>query len=98
MVARVGKVAERPVTIAVTTRAPERPFTLDTGGVTLEPGSPPFGTAASNLTGEALLRLVYGRLDDAHLTSTGRSSPAASRSTSSAASSPGCERPTWERR
>ncbi len=68
MVARVGKVAERPVTIAVTTRAPERPFTLDTGGVTLEPGSPPSADATLDLTAEALLRLVYGRLDDAHLT------------------------------
>jgi uncharacterized protein (TIGR03083 family) len=67
MVARVGKIVERPVVIAVTTRAPERWFTLYTGGVTLEPGSPPSPDASLNLTAEALLRLVYGRLDDAHL-------------------------------
>jgi uncharacterized protein (TIGR03083 family) len=68
MVARVGKVADQPVVIAVRTRAPERRFTLDISGVTLEPGLPPSGAANLDLTGEALLRLIYGRLDDAHLT------------------------------
>ncbi|MGH3295271.1 MAG: hypothetical protein ACRDP7_26095, partial [Trebonia sp.] len=44
---------------------PERAFTLDTGGVTLAPageGDEPTATLA--LPAEALLRLVYGRLDD----------------------------------
>ena len=67
MVARVGKPLGRPVVVAVSTRAPERRFTLATGGVTLEPGSPPSADVRLDLTGEALLRLVYGRLDDAHL-------------------------------
>ena len=68
MVERVGKTSRSPLVIAVTTRNPERRFTLDTGAVTLEPRSTPAAAASLDLTAEAFLRLVYGRLDDAHLT------------------------------
>jgi uncharacterized protein (TIGR03083 family) len=60
----LGKQATAPVTVAVTTTGPERAFTLDTGGVTLAPAGPGDTPAASlALPAEALLRLVYGRLD-----------------------------------
>jgi hypothetical protein len=60
----LGKQATALVTVAVTTTGPERAFTLDTGGVTLAPAGPGDTPAASlALPAEALLRLVYGRLD-----------------------------------
>lgn len=60
----MGKQAPAPVAVAVTTTGPERSFTLDTGGVTLAPAGSADTTAASlALPAEALLRLVYGRLD-----------------------------------
>ena len=66
LVGFTGKQVKEPVTVAVTTTAPERSFTLDTGGVTLAPagegGTPAAATLA--LPAEALLRLVYGRLDE----------------------------------
>ena len=47
----------------MTTTNPAMTFTLDTGGVTLTPGST--GASASlALPAEAFVRLVYGRLDD----------------------------------
>jgi hypothetical protein len=53
--------------------APERSFDLRVGeGVTLEPADPPVsddqagGGPALRLPAEALIRLVYGRLDPAH--------------------------------
>jgi uncharacterized protein (TIGR03083 family) len=60
-----SKKAPAPVTVAVTATGPDRAFTLDTGGVTLVPG-PADGpaTASLDLSAEAFLRLVYGRLDD----------------------------------
>jgi hypothetical protein len=49
--------------VEVTTTDPAMTFTLDTGGVTLAPGST--GASASlALPAEAFVRLVYGRLDD----------------------------------
>jgi uncharacterized protein (TIGR03083 family) len=61
----MGKQAPAPVAVAVTTTSPERAFTLDTGGVTLAPvGVADAPTASLALPAEALLRLVYGRLDD----------------------------------
>lgn len=60
----LGKKAPAPVAVAVTTTGPERAFTLDTGGVSVAPagvGDAP--TASLALPAEALLRLVYGRLD-----------------------------------
>jgi MDMPI C-terminal domain len=56
------------VTVAVTTHDPDRHFVLDTGGVSLTPT--PAGASADatlDLPAEAFLRLVYGRLDDAHV-------------------------------
>ena len=66
----MGKKAADPAVIAITTTAPARVFTLDTGGVTMTPQAG--GAAASgtlDLTAEALLRLVYGRLDDSAIAS-----------------------------
>jgi uncharacterized protein (TIGR03083 family) len=59
----MGKQLQTPTTVAVTTTQPAMTFTLDTGGVTLTPGST--GASASlALPAEAFVRLVYGRLDD----------------------------------
>jgi len=61
----MGKQAPAPVAIAVTTTAPDRAFTLDTGGVTLAPaGADDAPTASLTLSAEAFIRLVYGRLDN----------------------------------
>ena len=61
----IGKQAPAPLAVAVTTTGPERAFTLDTGGVTLAAaGTDDAPAAALALPAEALLRLVYGRLDD----------------------------------
>ena len=66
LAARVGRPAAHPTTAAVTTKRPERHFVLGTGGVELRRGSA--GAAASiELPAEALVRLVYGRLDDTGL-------------------------------
>jgi uncharacterized protein (TIGR03083 family) len=55
----MGRKAPAPVAVAVTTTAPERAFTLDTGGVTLAPaGADDAPTAALTLPAEAFLRLV----------------------------------------
>ena len=72
-----GKKAPAPVAVAVTTTGPDRSFTLDTGGVTLAPAGPDDAPAASlALPAEALVRLVYGRLDDADgLTASGVTVP-----------------------
>jgi uncharacterized protein (TIGR03083 family) len=65
MMAWMGKKAADPAVIAVTTTGPSRTFTLDTGGVTMAPGAGDSAASGSlDLTAEALLRLVYGRLDD----------------------------------
>jgi uncharacterized protein (TIGR03083 family) len=70
MMGWMGKKAADPAVIAVTTTEPERTFTLDTGGVTLAPGLPGSPAAGSlELTAEALLRLVYGRVDESALAS-----------------------------
>jgi hypothetical protein len=80
-VARLGTAATDPIRLAVTTQHPKRHLVLDTGGVSLEPSpgqsngvaagrgeaaSDPTGGASIELDAEALLRLVYGRLDPAH--------------------------------
>lgn len=72
-----GKKAAEPAVIAVSTTGPERSFTLDTGGATLSPGDPGASAGASLvLSAEALVRLVYGRLDDAdELTAAGITLP-----------------------
>ena len=67
LAARVGKPAPEPVTVR--TSEPDRRFTLQTDGVSLEPQA---GTADGaddvwiELPAEALVRLVYGRLDGVH--------------------------------
>jgi uncharacterized protein (TIGR03083 family) len=65
MMAWMSKKAADPAVIAVTTTEPSRTFTLDTGGVALTPGAGDGEAAGSlDLTAEALLRLVYGRIGD----------------------------------
>jgi uncharacterized protein (TIGR03083 family) len=59
----MGNQQETSKVVEVTTTNPAMTFTLDTGGVTLAPGST--GASASlTLRAEAFVRLVYGRLDD----------------------------------
>jgi len=66
LVSRVGRPAAHPTTVAVNTERPERHFVLDTAGVELRSGSA--GAAASvDLSAEAFVRLVYGRLTDTGL-------------------------------
>ena len=66
----MGKKAASPQVIAVTTTDPERAFTLDTGGVTLTAAAADAAPSGSiDLTAEALLRLVYGRVDETAATS-----------------------------
>jgi len=85
LVQRVGKPAERPLRVRVTTRGPNRVFDLEIGpdGARLSASghapndhapndhapndhAPNEGDAALDLSAEAFIRLVYGRLDDAH--------------------------------
>jgi uncharacterized protein (TIGR03083 family) len=67
---RTGKPDGTTRRVDVTTSAPERWFVLETGDqVSLAETEPPAGRpdqAALDLPAEALLRLVYGRLDVAH--------------------------------
>ncbi len=63
MVGFMGKKSETPQVVEVTTADPAMTFTLDTGGVTLTPGSTG-GSATLALPAESFVRLVYGRLDD----------------------------------
>ena len=66
----MGKQAADPQVIAITTTEPARTFTLDTGGVTMTPGTGDAEASGSlDLTAEALLRLVYGRVDDSAVAS-----------------------------
>lgn len=80
--ARLGKPTEDPAIVSVTATNPDRSFLLYTDGVRLEPvsggpeaaesGEPAVESTAGGhdgsieLTAEALLRLVYGRLDREH--------------------------------
>ena len=66
----MGKKADEPAVIAVTATSPDGAYTLDTGGVTLTPVAPEAPASASlELTSEALLRLVYGRVDESAVAS-----------------------------
>jgi uncharacterized protein (TIGR03083 family) len=61
---RVGRPAEEGNVVVIETSAPERTFVLTTGpDVALIPGS---GPAELRLPAEALVRLVFGRLDPDH--------------------------------
>jgi uncharacterized protein (TIGR03083 family) len=65
MAARTGRPSPDPAVIAIMTTGPAREFTLDTGGVRLVPRDGDAAASASlDVTAEALLRLVYGRLDE----------------------------------
>ncbi|MGC2190901.1 MAG: maleylpyruvate isomerase family mycothiol-dependent enzyme [Candidatus Dormiibacterota bacterium] len=66
VVARVGKPSGAETTLHVLTSDPERQFALAADGVRLEPWADQATTGTLQLPGEALLRLVYGRLDPAH--------------------------------
>jgi uncharacterized protein (TIGR03083 family) len=69
LVARTGKPSGEPGRVAVHTTAPERDFVLDIGdSVTLaaDDGGAPGSAHELRIPAEALLRLVYGRLDPAH--------------------------------
>jgi uncharacterized protein (TIGR03083 family) len=66
----MGKKAAEPAVIAVTATSPDGAYTLDTGGVTLTPGAAETPASASvELTSEALLRMVYGRVDESTVAS-----------------------------
>ena len=68
--ARAGKPLDRPLRVALIVSAPERRFVLDVGDavtVTESDGAgDDQGLPQLRLPAEALLRLVYGRLDPAH--------------------------------
>lgn len=63
-----GKPSAAELTIEVQTTEPERSFALQLNGegTTLTPGAPPAAEATLQLPAEALVRLVYGRLDPDH--------------------------------
>jgi len=66
----MGQKADDPAVIAVIAVNPDGVYTLDTGGVTMAPGAPQTpASAVVELTSEALLRLVYGRVDESTVTS-----------------------------
>ncbi len=66
MAARVGKPSDRPLAVETLVHEPERHFVLDAAGVRLEPWDRRPIAGLLELRGEALLRLVYGRLDREH--------------------------------
>jgi uncharacterized protein (TIGR03083 family) len=69
--ARSGQPDGRQRTVRVSTTDPERRFILETGDpVTLTPsddeGPPESGLSELRLPAEAFIRLIYGRMDEAH--------------------------------
>ena len=67
LVTRAGKPDGTQRRVRITTSDPERHFILETGAeVTLTPADGDDGPADLRLPAEALIRLVYGRLDPAH--------------------------------
>jgi uncharacterized protein (TIGR03083 family) len=67
LVSRVGKPEDEPRSISIITSSPQRRFILDTGAVSLEQRDAQEDAPRLELSAEALIRLVYGRLDDRHL-------------------------------
>ena len=76
MATRVGKPLQRPAVLEVKTSAPERRFALIADGVRLEPWSGQLAEGSLELPAEALLRLMYGRLDGPHTPPLTLSAPA----------------------
>jgi uncharacterized protein (TIGR03083 family) len=70
LAARSGKPDGQQRKVRVSTTAPERRFTLETGeAVTLTPSdeiTPELGLSELRLPAEAFIRLLYGRMDEAH--------------------------------
>jgi uncharacterized protein (TIGR03083 family) len=67
LAARTGKADGKQRRLLVTTTDPDRQFVLETGeAVTLTPAVDAEGLPELRLPAEALVRLVYGRLDSAH--------------------------------
>ncbi len=71
LVARSGKPDGKQRKVRVSTSDPERQFTLETGeAVTLTPSddetTPELGLSELRLPAEAFVRLIYGRMDEAH--------------------------------
>jgi uncharacterized protein (TIGR03083 family) len=67
LVARTGKPTDELRRVSIETTDPRRDFTLDIGdSVNLTEADHPTGSVELRLPAEALLRLVYGRLDPAH--------------------------------
>jgi len=65
--ARSGKPSDRPLAVRVTTTDPVREFLIESGDtVRLEPADADSSLPHLRLSAEALVRLVYGRLDPAH--------------------------------
>lgn len=64
---RSGKPDGKRRTVRVSTTDPERQFTLETGeAVTLTPSAGGAAPAQLRLPAEAFVRLIYGRMDEAH--------------------------------
>jgi uncharacterized protein (TIGR03083 family) len=64
---RSGKPDGKQRTVRVSTTDPERQFTLETGeAVTLAPSDGGAAPARLRLPAEAFVRLIYGRMDEAH--------------------------------
>ena len=71
LAARSGKPDGKQRKVRVSTTSPERRFTLETGeAVTLAPsdgpGAPELGLSELRLPAEAFVRLIYGRMNEAH--------------------------------
>jgi uncharacterized protein (TIGR03083 family) len=71
LAARSGKPDGQARKVRVSTTSPERQFILETGeAVTLTPaddeGAPELGLSELRLPAEAFVRLLYGRMDEAH--------------------------------
>jgi uncharacterized protein (TIGR03083 family) len=67
MARRIGKPSDKPWRIRVITSAPARDLALSVGeAVDIEPWSEGPSDGVLRLPAEALVRLIYGRLDDAH--------------------------------
>lgn len=67
LVSRAGRPESEPLTVNVIASSPARHFVLDMATVSLTSGKAVEGSPQLELSAEALIRLVYGRLDDRHL-------------------------------